>query len=122
MPVRGVRGATTAEANTSPAILAATRELLSRLVADNGLAVEDIASAFFTVTPDITAGFPAAAARQLGWVHAALMDAVEVPVPGDAPLCVRVLLHVNTEKRQDEMVFVYLRGAAALRNNLPPVT
>lgn len=121
MPVRGLRGATTAEANTAEAILAATRELLIQLVSANGLEVDDIASAFFTATPDLTAGFPAGAARQLGWEHAALMDALEVAVPGDIPRCIRVLLHVNTGKRQREMKFVYLRGAQSLRATVPPV-
>ena len=121
MPVRGLRGATTADANTPEAILAATGDLLTQLVAANGLEIDDIASAFFTATPDLTAGFPAAAARQLGWAHAALMDAIEVAVPGDVPRCIRVLLHVNTAKRQDEMRFVYLREAQSLRAAVPPV-
>ncbi|MSQ27990.1 MAG: chorismate mutase [Dehalococcoidia bacterium] len=121
MPVRGLRGATTAEANTADAIFAATRELLAQLVSANGLEVDDIASAFFTATPDLTAGFPAAAARQLGWTHAALIDALEVAVPGDVPRCIRVLLHVNTGKRQDQMQFVYLREAQSLRATVPPL-
>ena len=75
MPCRGIRGATTVETNTAAAILVATRELLTRIVEANDVAVEDVASAFFIVTPDLTAAFPAQAARELGWQHVALLDA-----------------------------------------------
>lgn len=119
--LRGVRGATTVEANTSEAILEATRELLTQLMDTNGFQVEDVASAFFTVTPDLNAVFPATAARQLGWEHVALLDSHEMDVPGSLPMCVRVLLHVNTEKRQEEVVHVYLRGAQHLRATVPPI-
>ena len=112
---RGIRGATTAAANTEQAILAATRELLEALVARNDVPVEDIASAFFTVTDDLDAVHPARAARQLGWGQVALLCAREIPVPGSLPRCVRVLLHVNTEKTPAELRHVYLRGAGALR-------
>ncbi len=115
MPCRGVRGATTTEANTAAAILAATAELLARIVEANGLAAEDLASAFFTVTPDLDAAFPAQAARQIGWAQVPLLDAREIPVPGSLPRCVRVLLHWNTGRSQAEVRHVYLRGAAGLR-------
>ncbi len=118
MPCRGVRGATTAEANTAEAILAATAELLARIVEANGLAAEDLASAFFTVTPDLDAAFPAQAARQIGWAQVPLLDAREIPVPGSLPRCVRVLLHWNTGRSQAEVRHVYLRGAAGLRPDL----
>ena len=118
MPCRGIRGATTVEANTAEAILAATRELLARLVAANGLASEDLGSAFFTVTPDLDAAFPAQAARQLGWQQVPLLDALEIPVPGSLPRCVRVLLHWNTARSQAEVRHVYLHGAAGLRPDL----
>jgi chorismate mutase len=118
---RGVRGATTVEENTSIAILAATREMLAQIIEVNGFKVEDIASAFFTCTPDLTAAFPAAAARQLGWDNVALMDSQEMAVPDALPLCIRVLLHVNTVKEQREMVHVYLRGAQNLRASVPPI-
>jgi chorismate mutase len=118
MPCRGIRGATTVQADTAAAILEATAELLRCIVQTNGVAVPDIASAFFTATGDLAAAFPAQAARDLGWQHAALLDAREIPVPGSLPRCVRVLVHWNTDKRQDEIRHVYLRGAAALRPDL----
>jgi len=82
------------------------------------VAIEDVASAFFTVTPDLTTAFPARAARELGWQHVALLDAQEIPVPGSLPRCVRVLIHWNTDKPQAEIRHVYLRGAASLRPDL----
>lgn len=127
MPCRGIRGATTVEANTAEAILTASGELLARMVDANGLAAEDLASALFTVTPDLDAAFPAQAARQLGWQQVPLLDALQIPVPGSLPRCVRVLLHWNTDKSQAEVKHVYLRGAAGLRPDLagrdaPPAT
>ncbi len=112
---RGIRGATTALANTREAILETTRELLEALVARNDLSPDAIASAFFTVTDDLDAVHPARAARQLGWDQVALLCAREIPVPGSVPRCVRVLLHVNTEKPPAALRHVYLHGAAALR-------
>jgi len=122
MACRGVRGATTVEGNTADAILAATRELLQEITQANGFHVEDVASAFFTATLDLNAAFPAAAARQIGWEHVALLDGNEMDVPGSLPMCIRVLIHVNTEKRQDQMANVYLRGAKNLRSTLPMVS
>lgn len=118
MACRGIRGATTVEANTAEAVLDATGELLAALAEANGLAAEDIASAVFTVTADLDAAFPAQAARQLGWHQVPLLDALEIPVPGSLPRCVRVLLHWNTSRSQAEMRHVYLRGAAGLRPDL----
>jgi chorismate mutase len=112
---RGIRGATTAEANTAEAILSATRELLTLMVESNGVQVDDITSAFFTLTDDLDAVHPALAARQLGWEDVALLCAREIPVPGAQSHCVRVLLHVNTEKRLEQMRHVYLRDAVHLR-------
>lgn len=112
---RGVRGATTVDANTPEAILHATRELLEQLVAANSIAVEEIASAFFTATPDLNAAFPAQAARQIGWTEVALMGAQEMDVPGAVGRCLRVLIHWNTPKAQSEIQHVYLKGAVALR-------
>lgn len=117
MPVacRGIRGATAVDANSAEAILAATRELLQLIVARNEIAVEDITSAFFTLTSDLDAVHPALAARELGWLDTALLCAQEIPVPGSLPCCIRVLLHVNTARAQAEMRHVYLREAVALR-------
>jgi chorismate mutase len=120
MPCRGIRGATTVAADTAADILAATRELLTHIVAANGVAVEEVASAFFTATHDLTAAFPAQAARDLGWQHVALLDAQEVPVPGSLPRCIRVLVHWNTEIPQAAVRHVYLHGAAALRPDVRP--
>jgi chorismate mutase len=118
MPCRGIRGATTVETDSAAALLAATRKLLTRIVEANDVAIEDIASAFFTVTPDLTTAFPAQAARELGWQHVALLNAQEIPMPGSLPRCVRVLIHWNTDKPQTEICHVYLRGAVSLRQDL----
>jgi chorismate mutase len=116
MRLRGIRGATTVDANTREAILQATTELLSALIEANGIESEDVASAFFTTTSDLTAEFPAVAARyKFGWSDVALMCGHEMNVPGSLPMCLRILLHVNTDRPQSEVKFVYLRGAKALR-------
>lgn len=119
---RGVRGATTVAANTPQAILEATTELLSALIKANGIKAEDVVSAFFTTTPDLNAEFPAVAARRLGWNHVPLLCGHEMVVPGSLPFCLRILLHVNTEKRADEIQVVYLRGATMLRPDLDQET
>jgi chorismate mutase len=118
MACRGIRGATTVEADSEHAILLATRDLLLRMVEANQVAVADIASIMFTVTHDLTAAFPARAARALGWQHVPLLDAQEVPVPGSLPRCVRVLMLWNTDRSQDEVRHVYLRDAVSLRPDL----
>ena len=117
MPIccRGVRGATTATDNTREAILEATSEMIEQLIARNGLHPDDIASAIFTTTPDLDAEFPAVAARALGWTDTALLCGHEMGVPGSLKRCVRVLIHWNTERKNKEIVHVYLRGASALR-------
>jgi len=124
MPCRGVRGATIADANTSEDILQATRQLLALMIRQNGIEAEDVASAIFTTTPDLSAEFPALAARQLGWLDTALMCQHELDVPGSLRRCIRILLHWNTPKRADEIVHVYIKDAARLRpdlSKLPPV-
>lgn len=115
MRCRGIRGATTVAENSREAILAATRELLALIAERNEVAVEEIASAFFTVTEDLDAEHPALAARQLGWHDVALLCAREIPVPGSLGRVIRVLLHVNTTKSLAEIRHVYLREAVALR-------
>ena len=114
--VHGIRGATTADANTREAILQATSELLAKLVEDNGLEVDDVAAAFFTTTDDLDAEFPAQAARRLGWEDVALMGAREMNVPDSLAQCIRVLLLVNTDKAPSKLNNVYLRGAVNLRD------
>lgn len=97
----------------------ATRELLAEMILRNDIRTEDVASAYFTTTQDLNAEFPAVAARDhFGWTNVALMCGHEMSVPGSLPMCVRILLHVNTQRGQDEIFHVYLRGAAALRPEL----
>ena len=121
MQCRGIRGATTVEANSREAILDAARELLTELVRQNDIRKEDVASAYFTTTPDLNAEFPAVAARNdFGWTNVALMCGHEMSVPGSLAMCLRVMLHVNTDRSQDEVNHVYLRGAALLRPDLAP--
>lgn len=112
---RGVRGATTATNNSREAIWEATHELLIKLIEANRIHVEDIASAIFTTTPDLTAEFPAVVARELGWVDTALLCGHEMSVPGSLPMCIRVLIHWNTTRRAHEIVHIYIRGARSLR-------
>ena len=113
--VIGMRGAAGVAANTPEAIMAATREMLEELVLRNGLDRSDVAAAFFTLTPDLNAAFPAAAARAMGWTDVPLMCAQEIPVPGAPPSIVRVLLLVN---RNGPATHVYLGRAKALRPDL----
>jgi chorismate mutase len=116
MPVRGIRGATSAAANARDDILSATRELLGEILRANGIAdFDEIVSILFTTTPDLTATFPAEAARELGMNLVPLLCASEIDVPGRLPRCVRVLIHLNTDKPASAMVHVYLREAKALR-------
>ena len=116
--VRGIRGATTTTEDTAAAILSATEELVREIVTANALDADDIASALFTVTPDLHAEFPAAAARRMGWTMVPLLNFTEIGVPGRLQRCIRVLLHVNTTRAQAEMVHVYLREAVSLRPDL----
>jgi chorismate mutase len=112
---RGIRGATTTQENIDTAIYAATRELLAQLIDANQIDQENVAAAYFTVTTDLDAAYPAAAARQLGWNSTALMCSTEIPVPGSLPRCIRVMVLYNTEKSQLEMVNIYLNGTDVLR-------
>ncbi len=119
MPVRGIRGAITASANTAEAINEATEELLRELMVLNDLDPNEIACAFFTTTPDLDAEFPAHAARRLGWTQVALLCGPEIdvkqPNPRGIPKCIRVLILYNTPRPQTAMRFAYLRGAEAIR-------
>lgn len=112
---RGIRGATTAAANTAEDILEATQELVEVLIALNDLKTEDIASAIFSTTPDLTAMFPASAARSFGWTEVPMMCSHEMAVPGALEKAVRVLVHVNTTRSASEMRHIYLKGARQLR-------
>jgi chorismate mutase len=119
MPTRGIRGATTVTEDDTDLILQATRELLEAIVKENAdMKQEDIGSAIFTVTEDLTATFPAQAARQMGWSMVPMMCAREIPVPGSLPKAIRVLVHWNTETPQSQIKHVYLRDAVKLRPDL----
>ncbi len=112
---RGVRGATTADGTTREQILSSTAELLERLVQANGIEPEDVASAIFTTSPDLTAEYPALAARLMGWLDVALLCGHEMAVPGGLDRCVRILLHWNTTLPASGIEHVYIHGAADLR-------
>lgn len=119
MPIRGIRGATTVTADDPELILQATRELLEEILAENeGMKLEDVASALFTVTDDLASTFPAQGARQMGWGLVPMLCAREIPVPDSLPRVIRVLVHWNTETAQDEITHVYLREAVKLRPDL----
>jgi len=115
---RGVRGATTVEEDTRDAILSGTRELLVRMLEANNIRQEDVASAIFTTTTDLTSEYPALAARQLGWHDVALLCTHEMNVPDGLKRCIRVLLHWNTEKAAVEIKHTYIKGAVKLRPDL----
>jgi len=124
MACRGIRGATTVQRDDRDEVLAATRQLLALMVRRNGLEKQDVASAIFTTTPDITAEFPALAARQLGWLEVPLLCGHEIAVPGSLAHCIRVLVHWNTDRPQHEIQHIYIREAVKLRpdqSKLPPV-
>lgn len=118
MMVRGIRGAITADANTADAIMDATTEVLSEIIRLNGVQQDEVASILFTTTPDLTAAFPAKAAREMGWQQVALMGFQEMDVPNGVKLCIRVLVHWNTTKQLSDLEHVYLRGAQVLRPEL----
>ena len=119
MAVRAIRGATQVDADDREQVLEATRELVTAVLERNQLQHDDIISILFTATPDLTAEFPAYAARLLGLTDVPLLCASEIAVPGALPRTLRLLAHVETERRRGEVRHVYLRGAAALRTDLP---
>jgi chorismate mutase len=116
--VRGIRGATTVDADEPALIAEATEELLLELVRANDLAVDDIISIIFTVTPDLRSAYPAAGARRLGWLSTPLLGATEMDVPGGLPRCIRVLMHVSIDRPPEAISHRYLRAAAGLRPDL----
>ena len=122
MLVRGIRGATTVASNTREEILAAARELLDAIVQANELPHDHVASIIFTTTPDLNAEFPAVAARELGWTDVALECLHEMNVPGSLPRCLRILMHVNTDRSAAEIKHIYLHGARVLRRDLAEQT
>jgi chorismate mutase len=115
VPVRAIRGAVQVDADERAAILEGTTELVSEVMSRNGLTPDNVISVLFTMTPDLTAEFPALAARKIGFGEVPLMCATEIPVPGALPRVVRLMMHVETGRPRHEIMHVYLRGAAALR-------
>lgn len=118
MNVRGIRGAITVDADDPQAIVAATKRLLTALIEQNEIELDDIASVLFSLTPDLRAVFPALGAREMGWVHVPMLHFTEIAVPGSLPRVIRVLMHVNTALTQTQIEHVYLDGARALRPDL----
>jgi chorismate mutase len=119
MACRGIRGAITVDSNTREAILDGARRLLAEILRTNDVPTEDVASAYFTTTTDLNAEFPAVVARdEFGWNNIALMCGHEMDVPGSLRMCLRIMLHVNTERPQNQINHVYLGGAAVLRPDL----
>jgi chorismate mutase len=116
--LRALRGAITVKVNEAGAIVAATTELLEAMLAANDVAHEDLVSMIFTSTPDLDQEFPAAAARALGMSDVPLLCASEIAVPGAVPMCVRVLVHLYTERDYASLRHVYLGDARRLRTDL----
>jgi chorismate mutase len=117
--VRGLRGATTVDVDSTEQVTARSQELMLALMERNELVEDDIVSALFTATADVTSVFPATAVREIGFGAVPLLCAAEIAVPGAMPLCIRVLLHVYTTRTRDEIHHVYLHGAQGLRDDLP---
>jgi chorismate mutase len=113
--VLAVRGATQAAANVREQILDATTELVTEVMARNGLTTDEVISVLFTATPDLTAEFPALAARKIGFQDVPLLCAAEIDVPGALPRVIRLLAHVDVDRSRPQIQHVYLRGATALR-------
>lgn len=119
MAIRGVRGAVTSEEDHPEAIRRAVQSLLNAILQVNPtLSPDDIASVFFTMTPDLKSDYPAHSAREMGWSLVPLLCTQEIPVKTGLPRCIRVLLHWNTDLTQSEIKHVYLGEAATLRPDL----
>lgn len=118
MAVRAVRGAITVENNDLEEILGATREMLEAIIRENDISNEDVIDMIFTVTPDLNKVFPARAARQIGFTDIALLDMAAPDIEGALKKCIRVAIHINTEKSNKEMKPQYLRGASVLRPDI----
>ena len=117
--LKALRGAITVDANEADAIVAGTSTLLREMLDRNGVAIDDLVSLIFTTTPDLNAEFPAAAARAIGIAHVPLLCAQEIEVPGDVARCIRVLVHLYTDRDYASLRHVYLGEAKQLRTDLP---
>ena len=118
MPIRAIRGAITVDADTRDEIAARTTTLLETLYERNQLEHDDVISILFTATHDLASAPPAAAARTFGLVDVPLLCAQEMPVIGSLPLCIRLMLHIETDRPRTELRHVFLRGATVLRPEL----
>lgn len=118
MSVRAIRGAIQVESNSPEAIAAGTKELLSEIMSANSLPIESVISVLLTATPDLTATFPATAAREVGFESTPLLCAVEINVPGALPRVIRAMATVETELKPSEISHIYLAGAKALRRDI----
>ena len=119
MAVRGIRGAISVEADDPAQIREATRELMEEVLKRNEISdFYEIISAVFTTTNDLVSAFPAEAARHIGMTTVPLLCALEIPVPGSMPRCIRILLHVNSDRKPSEIEHVYLKDAAKLRPDM----
>jgi len=116
--VRAVRGAITVKKNSSEDILMAVKELLGRVIGENGIEICDMISILFTMTSDLNADFPAKAAREMGLTGIPLMCSNEIDVKGSLKKCIRLMLHFNTEKENKDIIHVYMRDAGNLRPDL----
>jgi chorismate mutase len=119
MAVRAIRGAIQLDANERDEILKGASELVTEVLHRNGVDPADLISIVFTATPDLNAEFPAYAARLLGLTDVPLLCTTEIAVPGSMPRVLRLLAHVETSLTRAQMRHVYLRGASALRTDLP---
>jgi chorismate mutase len=116
--VRAIRGAIQVDANHRDAVISGTTELVNGIMGRNNLTPDDVISVLFTATPDLTAEFPALAARKLGFHDVPLICCTEIDVPGALPRVVRLMAHVETDRPRSEIQHVYLRGAVALRQDI----
>lgn len=116
--VRAIRGAIQVDADDRESIIAGTTELVNAIMKRNDLTTDDVISVLFTATPDLTAEFPALAARKLGFHDVPLICCTEIDVPGALPRVVRLMAHIETDRPRTEINHVYLRGAVALRQDI----
>lgn len=114
-----MRGAITVSGNTEEAVISATEELAAKMKELNQILPNSVASVFISTTEDVNAAFPAKALRKFeGWTYVPVMCMREMPVPNSLKMCIRIMMHVDTDKSQEEIVHVYLREATVLRPDL----
>lgn len=119
MTIRGLRGATTVVADNGQAVLEATEALVRAMAKENEVVPEDIISVLISTTTDVKSAFPAKAVRSIaGWTYVPVMCTHEMDVPGSMPLCIRALMHVNTNLTQKEVRHIYQNDAVKLRPDL----